>query len=198
MALSICCGLRGGSTEMVGTSSGTEPKLRSRAESVPACSLVRGTSTRQPNSGLVSNQDRAVRRSTTSPITVTAGGVIRAARASSAIRPSVETTVSCSVVVPTRVMATGVSSLRPAATSAVATSAMQLTAESSTSVRSSTYCVQSILASEQFTTATSRCRLSVSGTPAYAGTAVTDETPGTISNPTNALTQACASSGPDA
>ena len=77
-----------------------------------------------------------------------------------------ETTVSCSVVVPTRVIATGVSALRPASTSAAATSAIELTAESSTRVRSSAYCVQSTFASEQFTTATSRCFLSVSGTPA--------------------------------
>jgi len=128
--------------------------------------LVRGTSTRQPNSGFVSNHDSAARRSTTSPTTVTAGGAIRAARASVPIRPSVETTVSCSVVVPTRVIATGVSALRPAATRAAATSAIELTAESRTRVRSSAYCVQSTLASEQFTTATSRCFLSVSGTPA--------------------------------
>ena len=34
---------------------------RSRADSEPACSLVRGTRTRQPNSGLVSNHDSASR-----------------------------------------------------------------------------------------------------------------------------------------
>ena len=45
-----------------------------RRDSEPACSLVRGTSTRQPNSGLVSNHDSVSRRSTTSPTTVTAGG----------------------------------------------------------------------------------------------------------------------------
>ena len=42
---------------MVGTSSGTAPYSRSRSETADACSLVRGTSTRQPNSGLVSYQD---------------------------------------------------------------------------------------------------------------------------------------------
>ena len=91
--MSICCGLRGGSTEIVGTSSGTAPKPRSRAESAPACSLVRGTSTRQPNSGLVSNHDSVSRRSTTGPTTVMAGGAIPAARASAAMCASVETIV---------------------------------------------------------------------------------------------------------
>src|SRR4051794_5794093 len=114
------------------------------------------------------------------------------------MRASVETTVSCSVVVPTRVIATGVSGLRPASTSEEATSVMQLTAPSNTRVRSSPCWAQFTLASAQFTTATSRCAFVVSGTPAYAGTAVTEDTPGTISNPTPARTQACASSGPEA
>ena len=52
--------------------------------------------------------------------------------------------------------------------------------------------------SPQVTTATSRWLLVVSGMPAYAGTAVTEETPGTISKPMPALAQACASSGPEA
>ena len=34
--------------------------------------------------------------------------------------------------------------------------------------------------------------------PAYAGTAVAEDTPGTISKPSTALAQACASSGPEA
>src|SRR3954452_11131050 len=182
---------------MVGTSSGTAPQERSRADSEPACSLVRGTSTRQPNSGLVSNHDSVSRRSTTSPTTVTAGGDIRAARASAAIRSSVEATVACSVVVPTRVIATGVCALRPAATSALAMSPIWPTAESSTRVRLSAYWLQSTL-SPQVTTATSRWSLVVSGMPAYAGTAATEDTPGTISNARPAFTQACASSGPDA
>ena len=89
---------------------------------------MRGTSTRQPNSGLVSNHDSVSRRSTTSPTTVIAGGAIRAARASAAIRSRVEVTVVCSVVVPTRVIATGVSGERPAATSAAAISPIEPTA----------------------------------------------------------------------
>ena len=135
--MSICSGLRGGSTEMVGTSTGTAPWERSPADSAPACSLVRGTRTCQPKSGLVSNHDSVVRRSTTSPTTVIAGGVMPAAAASAPMASSVETTVSCSVVVPTRVMATGVRGERPAATSCSATRPMEPTAESSTRVRSS-------------------------------------------------------------
>ena len=76
-------------------------------------------------------------------------------------------------------------------------SAMAPTAESSTRVRSSAYRVQSTR-SPQVTTATSRLLFVVSGMPAYAGTAVTEETPGTISKPRPALVQACASSGPEA
>ena len=76
-------------------------------------------------------------------------------------------------------------------------SPIRFTAESSTSVRSSAYAAQSTL-SWQVTTVTSRWSLVVSGMPAYAGTAATEETPGTISNPSPALAQASASSGPDA
>ena len=81
--------------------------------------------------------------------------------------------------------------------SAFATSPHMLTPESSTSVRSSAYWLQSTEL-WQVTTATSRWFLVVSGMPAYAGTADTDETPGTISNGRPALAQACASSGPEA
>src|SRR3954470_3226396 len=182
---------------MVGTSSGTAPKPRSLLTSGPAWSLVRGTRIRQPNRGLVSNQDSDSRRSTTRPITITAGGAIRAARASAAMPASVEVTVACSVVVPTRVIATGVSGSRPAATSALAMSATRLTPERTTSVRSPAYADQSTF-SFAVTTATSRWSLVVSGMPAYAGTADTDDTPGTISKPSPALTQAAASSGPEA
>ena len=45
---------------------------------------------------------------------------------------------------------------------------------------------------------TSRFSFVVSGMPAYAGTEPTHETPGTISKPTPAFTQAWASSGPEA
>ena len=99
------------------------------------------------------------------PTTVTAGGAIRAARASAAIRSRVEVTVACSVVVPTRVMATGVSADRPASISAAAVSAIEPTPESSTSVRSSAYWLQSTVPPHVMT-ATSRCFLVVSGMPA--------------------------------
>ena len=165
---------------------------------MPACSLVRGTSTRQPKSGLVSNQDSFSRRSTTAPTTVTAGCASRAALASAAMSASVETMVSCVVVVPAWVIATGVSADRPAATSASAISAMCGSAESSTSVSWSAYDAQSTFGADAATTANSRWSLLVTGMPAYAGTAVAAETPGTISKPTPALTTACASSGPEA
>ena len=132
--MSICWGLRGGSTEMVGTSSGTAPKPRSREDSAPACSLVRGTRTRQPKSGLVSNHDSVSRRSTTGPTTVIAGGVILAARASAAMSASVETMVCWVVSVPVRVIETGVSPARPAPISSAAMSPIERTADSSTSV----------------------------------------------------------------
>jgi hypothetical protein len=71
-------------------------------------------------------------------------------------------------------------------------------AERRTSVLSSAYHSQSTLASEQEMTATSRSCLVVSGIPAYAGTEVADETPGTTSKAIPALTHACASSGAEA
>ena len=56
IARSICAGVRGGSTAIVGTSHGIAPYARSRALIAPACSLVRGTSTFQPYSGRFSHQ----------------------------------------------------------------------------------------------------------------------------------------------
>ena len=102
------------------------------------------------------------------------------------------------MVVPTRVIATGVSASRPAATSAAA-----IVADRADGGEQHQGAVVGVLrpvdlGSPQVTTATSRWSLVVSGMPAYAGTAVTEETPGTISKPTPALTQACASSGPEA
>ena len=60
--------------------------------------------------------------------------LIRAARASAAIRSSVETTVAWSVVVPARVISTGVPGARPEEMSCLAMSPMLCTAESSTRV----------------------------------------------------------------
>jgi hypothetical protein len=129
---------------------------------------------------------------------VTAGASIFAARASAAMFASVETTVRWVVTVPVRVIDTGVSADRPAATSSRAISPMVPTAESSTSVSRSTYRDQSVVLPLHDSTVTSRWFFVVSGMPAYAGTACTDETPGTISKPMPAFVQAWASSGPEA
>jgi hypothetical protein len=96
--------------------------------------LVRGTSTRQPNSGLVSNHDSVSRSATVSPTTVMVGGASLAAFTSAAMSCRVEVTVRCEVVVPSWVMATGVSGDRPEATNALAASPMPLIDESSTRV----------------------------------------------------------------
>ncbi|CAB4715979.1 unannotated protein [freshwater metagenome] len=69
IARSICCGVRGGSTEIVGTSMGTAPCPRSSDMIEPVVSWVRGISTRQPKSDLTSNQSNFSRCATTSPTT---------------------------------------------------------------------------------------------------------------------------------
>src|SRR5450631_2985676 len=106
---------------MVGTSDGTAPYDRNRSDKSPACSLVRGTNTRQPKSAFVSNHDKAARLLTTSPITRTTGPLNAAAFTSAASAPRVETTVCWSVVVPARVAATAVSAGRPPRINASAT-----------------------------------------------------------------------------
>src|ERR1700761_625923 len=113
---------------MVGTSSGTAPYSRSRWETRAACSLVRGTSTRQPNSGLVSNQDSRSCAATASPTTATAEPLVvardtPAPLGSGPMRPSEDTTVCCALVVPSQVMANLVASGQPAAISILASSA---------------------------------------------------------------------------
>src|SRR5450432_1885651 len=138
-ALSICCGVRGGSTAIVGTSSGTAPYSRSRCDTTAACSLVRGTSTRQPNSGLVSNHDSRSRAATTSPTIAMAEPLVLAsdtpaALRSGPIRPSVDTTVCWALVVPSQVMANLAASGQPAATSILASSAGPASAPVTTSV----------------------------------------------------------------
>ena len=65
--------MRGGSTEMVGTTAAWAPCCSSRAIVEPDCSLVRGTSTSQPNSGLVSNHDSVSRMVTVDPTTASTG-----------------------------------------------------------------------------------------------------------------------------
>ena len=162
-ARSICCGVRGGSTEIVGTSSGTAPYERSWSDSDAACSLVRGTSTRQPNSGLVSNQDSLSRQPTISPTTISEGA--SRCLVSAATRASVEATVYCSVVVPMEVTATGVESERPAATRPLATSPMVFSAPMITRVAAPAWALQSTPPSCASTTVISRCLPSVSGMP---------------------------------
>ena len=108
--------MRGGSTEMVGTTAACAPWCSSRAIVEPDCSLVRGTSTSQPNSGLVSNHDSVSRMVTVDPTTASTGKRPSAIVADAA--PRVVTTVRCSVLVPRSVTATGVSASRPAATRA--------------------------------------------------------------------------------
>ena len=167
-ARSICCGVRGGSTAMVGTCSGTAPQARSRAVTSPACSFVRGTRTRQPNNGLVSNQESSRWAATPSPTTATAGpwAVSRltpAALRSAVTDPRVQTTLCWSVVVPFQVTANGVVSAQPAATSILARSAGPVSAPRITSVPGPT-CTR--LASEAWMTRTSPLASEVSGMPA--------------------------------
>ena len=194
-ARSICWGVRGGSTAIVGTSSGTAPYSRSRCDTTAACSLVRGTRIRQPNSGLVSNHDSSSRAATASPTTAMAGPLVLArdtpaALRSGPMRPRVETTVCCALVVPSQVMANGVVSGQPAATSILPISAGAASAPSTTRV-AGLYATR--LTSAAWMTRSSPFGSLASGMPAYVGTAVTSGTPGTISNLTPALAHAVAS-----
>ena len=135
-----------------------------------------------------------------SPTTVMVGAASLAAFTSAAIRSSVEVTVRWDVVVPSWVIATGVSGDRPAAISAFATSPMTWVADSSTRVAvpaaMDDQSAELRMPSATLTTRTSRCLADVSGIPAYAGTAVIDETPGTTSNGIPAFAHPTASSEP--
>ena len=99
--------------------------------------MVRGTSTRQPNSGLVSNQDSALLRGDGladhgDRRARQVSGLTPAALRSAGTEPSVVSTVCCSVVVPFQVMASGVDSFQPAATSILPRSARPASAPSTT------------------------------------------------------------------
>ena len=83
-------------------------------------------------------------------------------------------TVLCSVVVPTRVIATGVSAGRPASTSAAAMSPIEPTARQQHQGPVVGVPRPVDFEPPQVTTVTSRWSLVVSGMPAYAGTAPTD------------------------
>src|SRR3954449_12533835 len=173
---------------MVGTSTGTAPYARSRSLMSPACSLVRGTRTRQPNSGRLSHQDSLARLSTAAP-TVTTTGPLRVSSpaAFSATAASLLATLFCAVPVPSVVTTTGVLPDRPPSTSAAAVVGSCSAGACSTSglpvpVAAAASAARSTGAS---TARRSACtELAPSGTPAYAGTAVPTATPGTTSKAT--------------
>src|SRR3954467_968272 len=184
MARSICAGLRGGSTARVGTSTGTPPYPPSRSLISPAWSLVRGTSTRQPNSDRLSHQDRRARFSTAAP-TVATTGPVRASRPAvfSATADSLATTLFCAVPEPPEVTTTGVPPDRPPSTSREAASGRSSGAPCRTRVPDWPTAPASDV------TSTSLRRSAVTAvppraTPANAGTAVTVATPGTTSKGT--------------
>src|SRR6478735_1225930 len=183
-ARSICAGLRGGSTAMVGTSIGNAPWLTSFSLISPAWSLVRGTSTVQPYRARLSHQFSFARLATVLPIVTTSGpasgpagsGAARVALSSSPA--SVTSTDRCWQVVPLAVTTHGVLSVSPysirvraasgrcdAVASRIRGPGAAASAAQSTSPRTSaTVCDEP------------------SGSPAYVGTAVVGGRPGTISN----------------
>ncbi|CAM5227331.1 hypothetical protein SAVIM40S_02983 [Streptomyces avidinii] len=189
---------------MVGTSWGTAPYERSWSESEAACSLVRGTSTRQPNSGFDSNQDRSSRRATAlcSPTTAMTGrapsgeGSTLPCLNTWAIVPSVAHQVRCRVVVPATVTVSGVSGLRPAPTSSAAAAETVSSVADTTRMPSlaPTSLQQRAEAVRASTNRTSAPCLSRSGTPAYAGTPTAVATPGTTSKGMPAVAQTSISS----
>src|SRR5262249_26961002 len=155
-------------------------------ETTDACSRVRGTSTRQPNRGLVSYQDIRRWLAAASPTTAIASPrvvatVTPAALRSGPIRPSVVTTVCWSVVVPSQLRANGAAPGQPAAISISPRSPGAASAPSTTSGPAPW---PTWLTSFACTTRNSPPLSAASAIPAYAGTPVTAGTPGTISNRT--------------
>src|SRR5829696_9712617 len=170
---------------MVGTSTGTAPYARSRSLISPAWSLVRGTRTRQPNSGRLSHQDSRARLSTAVPTVATTGPVKESRPAAfSATADSLATTLFCAVDEPPVVTTTGVLPDSPPSTSRPAASGSSSTVARSTSVPP----VAAVaLASAARSTPLRRSAVSAvlpAATPAKAGTAVAGATPGTTSKPT--------------
>ena len=127
---------------------------------------------------------------------MTAGGAIRAARASTAIRSSVDVTVACSVVVPTRVIATGVSGARRGHQRGGDVTDLADGREQHQRASVGVLGPVDLVAAGHH--GDLAVVLRVSGIPAYAGTALTEETPGRSRRAMPALTQAWASSGPEA
>ncbi len=176
---------------MVGTSCGTAPYERSWSESEAACSLVRGTRTRQPKSGLDSNHDSWSRcaGALRSPTTAMTGrwpsgeGRTLPCLKTWAMVPRVAFQVRWRVVVPATVTVSGVSGLRPAATSSPAAAATASRVVETTTVPSEapTSLQHRSSAVRASTKRTSVPWASRSGTPAYAGTPTAVATPGTTS-----------------
>src|SRR5690349_10956914 len=111
------------------------PYAARRAVIDPAWSLVRGTRTFQPNSGLVSNHDSCSRSATVVPTTARAGN--STVFMTLATSPRVVTRVDWRIVVPRSVRATGLDSGRPAASSLASAPARSSGAPSSTTVTDS-------------------------------------------------------------
>ena len=152
---------------MVGTTSLTAPNSASRSVVEMAWSLVRGTSTRQPNSGLVSNQDSSSRSATGAPTTASTGRCRAEAVTFAAASASVAVSVRCSVEVPWLVTATGVAPSRPAASRSPSAAATTAGSPITTTVTSSPVeRAQSTLVSCGVITCTAREDLVVNGTPA--------------------------------
>src|SRR5215218_4917164 len=170
---------------MVGTSTGTAPYARSRSLISPAWSLVRGTRTRQPNSGRLSHQDSRARLSTAAP-TVATTGPLKASRPAvfSATAASLATTLFWAVPDPPAVTTIGVLPESPPSTSRAAASGRSSAVPWSTSVPP-----EDPAAPARAARSTSLRRSAVTAvppraTPAYAGTAVAVATPGTTSKGT--------------
>jgi hypothetical protein len=144
--------------------------------------LVRGTRMFQPNSGLVSNQESCSRSATVEPTTAREGNSTLADDIRATTWPRVVVWVRWVMVVPRSVSATGVLSLRPAASRSPSALLRVSGVPSTTTVTlSPVERVQSTLV-PPLTTCSEGELAEVSGTPAYAGTALTALTPGTTSN----------------
>src|SRR5690606_5697587 len=145
--------------------------------------------TRQPKSGFVSNHDSCSWSSAGWPTTASTGDTGESPSTAAAwSRVVVE--VRCAVVAPCVVTATGVSARRPASSSRSSASDTSSGSPRTTTVTSSpTDRLQSTLLSCAEMTWTARDAAVVSGTPAYAGTALTADTPGTTSKGSPALRQ---------
>ena len=126
---------------------------------------MRGTRTFQPNSGLVSNQDRLSRSATVVPTTARAGN--SRVFMTLATSPRVVTRVAWRIVVPRSVSATGLSADRPAASSLASAAPRSSGWPSRTTVtESATEADQSTCRSLAEITCTAGELLDVSGMPA--------------------------------